>query len=257
MILTIDIGNTQTVIGLFKDGQLSWTSRIKTDSLRSAVDTLIWLSGELAAHAADPAQIRQSALVSVVPSAVPALVDAVCQLTGHSPVIADRHTAGIELDIDQPETLGSDRIISALAALCRHPLPAIIIDLGTATTISIIDADSRFIGGTISPGLQTAAKALHQATAQLPQVEITQAAAIPLIGNTTADCIRSGIIQGTAAMLDGMIDRFEQQLGQPATRIITGGLALAVIPYCQHKLSHEPDFLLEGLYELAIRRNLK
>lgn len=257
MILTIDIGNTQTVIGLFVDGLLSWTSRIKTDPLRSVADTMAWLSAELQTHGADAEQIRQTALVSVVPAAVPALADAVCQLTGHEPVIADRHTAGIGLAIEQPETLGSDRIINALAVSRRHALPAIVIDLGTATTISIIDADGRFIGGTISPGLQTAAKALHQTTAQLPQVEIALATNIPLIGKTTADCIRSGIIQGTAVMLDGMIDRFEQQLGQSATRIITGGLAAAVIPCCRQKLTHEPDLLLEGLYELATRRNLK
>ena len=257
MILTIDIGNTQTVIGIFVNGLLSWTSRIKTDPLRSDADTLAWLTGEMQTHAADPMLIRQTALVSVVPAAVPALTAAVCQLTRHEPIIADRHTAGIELAIDQPETLGNDRIINALAARRCHTLPVIVIDMGTATAISIIDADGRFIGGTICPGLQTAARALHQATAQLPQIDLTPASAVPLIGKSTADCIRSGIVQGTAAMLDGMIYRFEQQLGQPAAHIITGGLATAVLPYCLNRLTHEPDLLLNGLYELATRSNLK
>ena len=258
MILAIDIGNTHTTAGFFHDGQLVRTSRLPTRPDRPSADISDWLASELSVISIDPRQVVQTILSSVVPDAVPALSEAVRRLTGHALTLARRENIGLTMLVNHPETVGADRLIDALAASKRHPSPLIIIDLGTATTLSVLDSDGCFVGGAISPGLQTAADSLHRAAAQLPAIDMTASAAdIPVIGNDTAGCIRSGVVQGTAAMLDGLIVRIEEQLGCPATHIITGGFSACILPFCRQRLIHEPDLLLLGLHDLATRSDLQ
>lgn len=266
MILAIDIGNTHTAAGFFRDGKLVRTSRLPTRPDRPSAEIGAWLAAELSVISVDPRQVSQTILSSVVPDAVPALSEAVRRLTGHALTLARRENIGLAMQVNHPETVGADRLIDALAASKRYTCPLIIMDLGTATTLSVLDSDGRFVGGAISPGLQTSADSLHRAAAQLPAVDMTAiacspaeqggAADIPAIGNDTAGCIRSGVVQGTAAMLDGLILRIEEQLGCPATHIITGGFSTCILPFCRQSLIHEPDLLLLGLHDLATRSDL-
>lgn len=256
-ILAIDIGNTTTACGLFHDADLVWTGHLPTAADRPAAEFAAWLSGELDGLPADPRTFERTALASVVPAAAPAVCAAIRMITGREPLLADRRSIGLHLAVNQPETVGADRMICALAASRSYSWPVIVVDLGTATTISVVDGQGRFIGGTISPGLQTAADALHQATAQLPGLDMAslinrdddppRPAEIPVIGADTAACIRSGIIQGTAAMIDGLTARIEEQLGSQASLVITGGLSSLVQPLCRQVFHLEPDLLLQGL----------
>lgn len=260
LVLAIDIGNTQTGFGLFQHGQLAWTIHLSTDANRPAAEIEAWLARELADREIQPGLIAHCAIASVVPAAVPSVMAAVRNLTGLQPLLADRHNIGLEMAVEAPDRVGIDRIVNARAAKLRYPCPIIIIDLGTATTISVVDSQGRFAGGTISPGLQTAANALHRSTAQLPVLDMTALAArsaqgklvVPVIGKDTEACIRSGLIQGTAAMLEGLIDRIEDELGQPASRVITGGLGRLVRQACRRVLHDEPHLLLNGLHEMAL-----
>jgi type III pantothenate kinase len=261
LILTIDIGNTTTVFGLFEKDRLVWRGYLPTDASRPARMAADWLTAELASRHHDPATIAGTALASVVPAATAAAGEAVRLVCGKEPLQADRRNIGLALAVDQPETVGTDRLVCALAASSCYASPLAVIDLGTATTISILDQQGRFIGGMISPGLQTAADALHQAAAQLPALNLAsisrQTASlpleIPLIGASTAACIRSGLIRGAAAMIDSLSDQIEVQLGRPVSRIVTGGLAGLVLPFCRSRPHHEPDLILQGLKLLAAR----
>ena len=259
LVLAIDIGNSQTGFGFFQQGRLAWTIHLSTDASRPAAATQAWLAGELADREIDPGLITHCAIASVVPAAVPSIAAAVRNLTGRQPLLADRHNIGLAMAVEKPDRVGIDRLVNAMAAKRRYPCPIIVIDLGTATTISVVDSQGCFAGGTISPGLQTAANSLHRSTALLPVLDMTALAAksaqgqlvVPVIGKDTEDCIRSGLIQGTAAMLEGLIDRIEDELGQPASRVITGGLGGLVRPVCRRALQDEPHLLLHGLSEMA------
>jgi type III pantothenate kinase len=261
VILTIDIGNTQTVFGLFADGELILTCRLATRADRPASETTAWLAAELTGVRADPARISRSILSSVVPDAIPAIADTVRHLTGRNLILAGRDNIGLTLLVNHPETVGIDRLVDTLAASRRYACPLIVIDLGTASTISVLDAEGCFIGGAIGAGLQTTANSLNRAAAQLPALDLPalaretdgQEMQIPAIGTDTAGCLRSGIILGAAAMLEGLVDRIEEELGQTASRIITGGYASLILPFCRRNLSYEPNLLLLGLHDLAAR----
>lgn len=254
MILVIDIGNSRTAFGIFSEGKLVLSFKRATDSIRSAEELADWLGAHLAESGIDPTSISKTVLSSVVPDAVPSLATAIRRVTGHSLMLADCNTIGLPIRVDNPGGVGTDRLIDTLAAANRYSLPLIVIDLGTATTISVLDNEGYFVGGAIAPGIQTSADSLHRSAAQLPLVDLQDFAAdMPVIGPNTAACIQSGIVQGTAAMLDGMIDRIEEQLGQQASRIVTGGFAAALIPFCRRSMHFEPDLLLCGLHDLATR----
>lgn len=261
-ILTVDIGNTQTVVGCFCNGILQGIRRWPTGADKSPAE----LSAELqelltaSASASGPAEAwryvtgqSQPGLVlviaSVVPAATAAMIAAAQQSGVRSPIVAGPDTVGIPVDVNQPERVGTDRLANAVAAVSLGQLPAIVMDLGTATTLSVVDSRGHFIGGSISPGLQTSARALHQQTAQLPLSDL----AVPdaAIGRHTEDCIRSGLLLGGAAMLEGLASRMEAELGQPATLILTGGLSGRMLPHLQRPVRHEPDLLLKGLYQIA------
>lgn len=152
---------------------------------------------------------------------------------------------GLNIIMDNPKTVGSDMIVDMIAAQKSYPCPVIVIDMGTATTMSVADASGNYIGGVILPGLRVSLDSLSSKTAQLPHISLD----IPdhVIGKNTIDCMRSGIMYGSAAMIDGIIDRMEAELGAPASVVATGGLARFVTPLCRHKISYEDDLLLKGL----------
>ena len=256
LVLTADIGNTTTGFGLFQDEKLIWRDHLPTDAGRSGAATADWLRAGMAGLGRESAgcvYIRP-ALASVVPAATAAVQTALAGIAGKDPILADWRSVGLDMAVEQPEAVGTDRLVCALAALQTYAAPLAVIDLGTATTLSVVDAQGRFIGGMISPGLQTAAGALHRVAAQLPLLEFSAPLPeIALIGPGTAACMRSGIIRGTAAMVDGLTDQIEKQMGARLNRIMTGGLTGFVLPYCCSRLCHEPNLLLQGLLILSLR----
>ncbi len=261
MILTIDIGNSQTVFGLFNDHGLQKTCKLPTDPDRQSGVISEWLDGELSSCISSTGSIQITVFSSVVPDANQEVAQAVRQLTGKAPVLVSYENAGMPFAIPNPGSVGSDRLINAFAARLQYPCPLIVLDLGTATTVSIVNKAGEFTGGIIAPGIQIQADSLGRGAAQLPSVnlsdltrdpsELTQQ--IPVIGQDTAGCIRSGIVQGTAAMLDGLIERIERELKQPGSLVITGGHAPLVLPFMQNTPVHEPVLLHEGLHALARR----
>jgi len=251
-VIAVDIGNTQTVYACFSLYTPLWKARFPTQPGQSVEAIKATLMELFAENAIDTASIGASVIASVVPDATPAMTEALRQLTGMVPILTSPDTAGLELTVDKPCRVGTDRIASSVAAVALYPPPVIVMDLGTATTISVINKKGQFIGGTISPGLATSARALHASTAQLPLSEL--AAPSSVIGHNTEDSIRSGIVYGTAAMLEGLAERIEEELGQSARLVVTGGLAGLVIPCFHRGVHHEPDLLLIGLNMIARRQ---
>ena len=160
----------------------------------------------------------------------------------------------MNIRIDNPAQLGADFVATAIGTIEKYALPAIVIDLGTATKISLLDAQKTFLGGSIMPGVMISLDALSSRAAQLPHISLEEP--VELIGTNTIDCMKSGVILGTASMLDGMINRYEEKLGPAATVVACGGLVNAVVPFCKHKITIDDNLLLDGLYAIY-RRNLK
>ena len=181
--------------------------------------------------------------------------NAVKKLTGcHALVVGAGVKTGLNIVIDDPATLGSDLAAAAVAAMAQFPLPAIIIDMGTATTLTVVDEGNRFIGGAIVPGVALSMNALSGGTSLLHKVPIE--APKKCISGTTTECMQSGAVYGNAALLDGMISRFEKELGKPASLIATGGIAPKIIPHCSHNIVYDEDLLLKGL-GIIYRKNTK
>ena len=152
---------------------------------------------------------------------------------------------GLKILLDNPAQLGSDRVADAVAAVSCYPVPLILIDMGTATTISVIDGEKNFLGGMIIPGLRVSLDSLANRTSQLPKIDLTPAKKV--IGTNTVDCMKSGIINANASALDGVIERIEEELGSRCTVVATGGLAGVVIPYCKREIINDELLLLKGL----------
>ena len=155
---------------------------------------------------------------------------------------------GLNIKMDNPKAVGGDRIVAAVAAIARYEGPIIIIDMGTATTMDVVDRAGSYIGGVILPGVNVALNSLVSHTAQLPRINLD----VPrrVIGKNTVECMRNGIMLGNAATLDGLIDRMEAELGESATLVSTGGMARFITPLCRHSITYDPDLLLRGLWIL-------
>jgi type III pantothenate kinase len=170
------------------------------------------------------------------------------------PVVVEPGTrTGVPILTDNPREVGADRIVNALAAFQRYGGPCIVIDFGTATTYDVVSAKGEFLGGAIAPGVQVSNRVLATATARLPQVEL-HAPRSP-IGRNTVEAIQSALVYGTAAEVDGMIDRIQAEIGDDAVVVATGGLAPVVMPHCRHRLEHDPWLTLQGL-RLVFERNV-
>ena len=159
---------------------------------------------------------------------------------------------GLNILMDNPKTVGSDMIVDAVAAIHEYPKPIIVIDMGTATTMSVVDKNGNYIGGVILPGLKVSLDSLSGKTAQLPYISLSTPDKV--IGKNTIDCMRSGIIYGNAAQLDGIMDRMEAELGEKASAVATGGLAKFIAPLCRHQIVYDDALLLKGLL-ILYRKN--
>lgn len=248
MLLVADVGNTETTLGLCDGEVVTDHWRITTDAQRTPDEVLLVLRGLLRANNVPIEQVTAAAIGSVVPGVTGALVEAAAKLTGSTPVVVDaRSKLGITLAVDEPMTVGADRIINTLAASRIYRADCIVVDLGTATTYDCITADGVFLGGVIQPGVRTSAETLFRRTSKLPATELVAPART--IGTRTEECIRAGIVFGTADALDGIVRRIKKEWPRPNVPkvIATGGLAAVIKPYCTEIELVEPDLTLHGL----------
>ncbi len=246
MILAIDVGNTNIVLGAFRGEELVFSARCATDPDKTEDEYALLFRGILAMHKVRPEDIGGGILSSVVPVLRSTLPGAVKLLTGRTVLVVGRDvTTDLDLRVDNPAQVGSDLIVDAVAAKSLYPAPIAVLDMGTATTLSVIGADGAYLGGMIIPGLRVAVDSLSSRTAQLPHISFGPPKA--LIGKNTVDCMQAGAIYGCAAMMDGLVDRVEEELGRPVTAVLTGGLAPSIAPYCKREFKLQPDLLLLGL----------
>lgn len=247
MILAIDIGNTNIVMGCIDEVKTHFIVRLSTDKKKTDLEYAIQLKNVLEIYGVQPLDIEGSIISSVVPQITDLMKHAVeMVLHKEAKVVGPGLKTGLNIRMDNPGQTGSDLIVDAVAAIAEYPVPLVVIDMGTATTISVINEKKDYIGGMIMPGIRAAMDSLVANAAQLSQTSLD----VPkkLIGSNTKECMQSGAIYGNAACLDGMIDRIEKELGQKVTVIATGGLAKKIIPHCRRKIHLEDDLLLKGLW---------
>jgi type III pantothenate kinase len=246
MIVAIDMGNTNIVIGCIDDNNTYFEERISTDYSKTEIEYYVLFKTVMELHNIDLSQISGGIISSVVPPLIDVIKNSIEKLIGITPLIVGPGIkTGLNILMDNPGSLGSDLVVDAVAGIKEYGAPLIIIDIGTATTISVVDKNKNYIGGIIMPGVRTSADSLVHKTAQLPKIGLT--APKKVIGKNTIDCMKSGIIIGNAACLDGMIERMEEELGYPATVIATGGLAKVIIPNCKREIIEDQGLLLKGL----------
>ena len=253
MILALDMGNTNIVIGCIDSQKTYFVERVTTDHAKTGTEYAINIKNILEIHQIDPSEIEGAIMSSVVPPLNAAISSAVKKILGYHPMLVGAGIkTGMNILMDNPKTVGSDLIVDAVAAIRDYPCPIIVIDMGTATTMSVVDPAGNYIGGTILPGLRISLDTLSSKTAQLPSISLD----IPkkVIGKNTIDCMRSGIIYGNVDMIDGILDRMEKELGEPPTIIATGGLAKFITPLCRHKIVVDDALLLKGLL-ILYRKN--
>ena len=246
MILAIDIGNSNIVIGCMNGTKIEHEFRIATDHVKTSDQYCVELKNLLNLYEVDLQAIEGVIISSVVPPVLNSCRTAVRKLTGKTPMIVGPGIrTGLNIQMENPAQIGSDLIVAAVAALREYKPPLILIDMGTATTISVINKDRAYLGGCICPGVRISAEALSSRAALLPGIDLDQPRRA--IGKNTTDCMRSGIMLGAACMLDGMIERMEQELGERATVVATGGIARFVLPMCRREIAYDRNLLLKGL----------
>ena len=249
MILTIDIGNTNILLGCFKGNELVFRERISSKREATDLEYAAMIKTALDMYTLTPQQIDGAIMASVVPTITNTLKRAIEKLIGiETLVVGPGIKSGLSIRIDNPAQLGSDLVVDAVAGISEYKLPLIIFDMGTATTASVIDSKGSYLGGMIIPGVNVSLNALTAGTSQLPKINLEPPKKV--ISSNTVDCMKSGIIFGQASLIDGVIDRFEEELGQKCTVIATGGLSGSIIPYCKRKVIHDKDLLLKGLIKI-------
>lgn len=246
MILAVDIGNSNIVIGAIEQNEIVFQARLRTDSTKTSDEYCIDLKMILDIYEVSSKSIEGSIVASVVPQVLNSMKTALRKLIGKtSLVVGPGLKTGLNIQVENPSQTGADIVVGCVAALQEHKPPLIVIDMGTATTMAVIDKTGAFIGGCISPGIKISMDALTERTALLPGLQLDQPR--KAIGRNTIDCMRSGIMLGNACMIDGMIQRMEQELGSTAEVVATGGIAKFVLPMCSKPIIYDNDLLLKGL----------
>ena len=249
MVLAIDIGNTNISLGCMQDDKIFFEARIATDRARTSDQYGVEIKNMMEAFGVQLTDVDDCIISSVVPPVFNSVNTGVFKITGHQPmVVKPGLKTGLNICMDTPSQVGADRIVVAVAALTKFRAPLVIIDMGTATTIEVVEPENRYIGGVIIPGVHISMDALTSKTAQLPGISLDKPGKV--VAKNTVACMRSGIMYGTATMLDGMIDLIADELGHESTVIATGGLAQFVTPLCRHDIILDKDLLLRGLYAI-------
>ena len=246
MLLAIDIGNTNIVIGCIQNDEIIFKARIATDQTRTSDQYGVEIKNMLEAFNVHREDISDCIISSVVPPVFNSVRTGVVKVIGKQPmVVGPGLKTGLNIHVEVPSQVGSDRIVIAVAALAEYEAPLILMDLGTATTIEVVEPGNTYIGGVIFPGVKISLDALTSRAAQLPGISLDKPKHV--IGKNTVDCMRSGMMYGTAAMIDGIVDRISEELGHSSTLVATGGMAQFITPLCKHKIILEKDLLLKGL----------
>lgn len=249
MILVVDIGNSNVVIGGVEGEDILFEARVRTEVTKTSDEYCIDLKSILDINNVSKQSIEGSIIASVVPQVLNTFQTAIMKLTGKKAlVVGPGLKTGLNIAIDNPSQTGADLVVGCVAALREHKPPMIVIDMGTATTMVVLDKNGSLIGGSISPGVKISLDALTGGTALLPGLQLDQPKRA--IGRNTTDCMRSGIMMGNACMLDGMIERMEEELGYKTKVIVTGGIARFVVPMCRHEMTYDKDLLVKGLAAL-------
>lgn len=255
MILAVDIGNSNIVIGGIENEDILFQARLRTDSTKTSDEYCIDLKMLLEIHNVDLNKIEGSIISSVVPQVMNSFKTAILKLIGkESLVIGPGIRTGMNIKIDNPSQTGADLVVGGVAAQRLFKPPLIVVDMGTATTMIVLDESGSMLGGCIAPGVKISMDALTERTALLPGLQLDKPKRV--IGRNTIDCMRSGIMLGAAAMLDGMIERMEEELGYSTTVVATGGIARFVVPLCKRDIHYDKDLLLKGL-AILYRENTK
>ena len=255
MILAVDVGNTNIVLGCLEGRRTYFVDRLSTKRQKTELEYAIDIKNVLEIYKIAPEDIEGGIISSVVPQITGILKRSMEKLLrGPVKVVGPGLKTGLNIQMDNPGQLGSDLVVGAVAAIAEYPVPLIFVDMGAATTIAAVDEHRDYIGGAVLPGVRTALDSLVSRAAQLSQVSLEPPKR--KIGKNTMECLRSGIIYGNAACIDGMIDRFEEELGQKATVIATGGLARVIVPQCRREIILDDDLLLKGL-QVIYEKNRK
>ena len=255
MILAIDIGNSNVTIGCVDGDEVLFEARVVTDRLKTSDQYAVELKGVLALYDVDRKSIDGAIVASVVPPISNSFNSAVRKVLGFRPImVGPGMKTGLNILFDNPAQVGADLIAAAVAALRVCEPPMAVVDMGTATTVTVLNENGAFLGGCICPGVRISMEALTSGTAQLPGVSLEQPRHV--IGRNTPESMQAGLMVGAAAMVDGLVDRIEEELGQKVRVIATGGIARFVIPMCRREVIYDRDLVLRGL-AMLYRNNLK
>lgn len=253
MILALDIGNTNIVIGCIEKDKAYFVERVSTNSSKTELEYVVDFKTLLDLYQIKMENITGCIVASVVPPLNNIVTSALKKLLRVSPLLVGPGIkTGLNILMDNPGQLGSDLVVNAVAGLHYYGAPIIMIDMGTATTISVVDKKKNYIGGMILPGVRVSLDSLVNRTSQLPRISLE--APKKIIGKNTIDCMKSGIIMGQASCIDGMIERIWDELGYQAEVVATGGLAGCIVPYCKKKIVYDNELTLKGL-EIIYRKN--
>ena len=249
MILTIDIGNSTITLGGVQGDEIRFECRINTDRVKTSDTYCIDLKTLFEIYGVELRTIEGVIIASVVPQVLNSVRTAIRKLLGTEPlVVGPGLKTGLNIKLENPGQMGADLVAAGVAALREHKPPMVIIDMGTATTMSVLDPEGAHLGGCVCPGLRISLEALTGRTSLLPGIQLDSPR--QAIGRNTADAMRSGIMYGNAAMLDGMIDRFREETGWDFTVVATGGLAKRVVPLCRHRIVYDRHLIIKGLAAL-------
>ncbi|MCI9373714.1 MAG: type III pantothenate kinase [Lachnospiraceae bacterium] len=253
MILAVDIGNTNIVIGCIEQEKIYFVERTSTDIAKTELEYVVEFKILLELYRIDMKEITGCIISSVVPPLNNIVRSAIEKLLHIAPLfVGPGVKTGLNILMDNPAQVGSDLIVNAVAGLQYYGAPIILIDMGTATTISVVDEKKNYVGGMILPGVKVSLDSLVNRTSQLPKISLE--APKKVVGKNTIDCMKSGIVMGQASCLDGMIERIFEELGYEAAVVATGGLAGCIVPHCKKKIIHDNELTLKGL-GLIYRKN--
>ena len=249
MILAIDMGNTNIVIGCVDEEKVLFEERLATDLSKTELEYVVIFKTVLELYGIEKEKVTGAIISSVVPQLVNIIKSAVYKLIKVEPmVVGPGVKTGLNILMDEPRRVGSDLIVDAVAAINNYGTPLIVIDMGTATTMSVIDRKGNYIGGVIMPGIKVSVDSLVSRTAQLQRISLDEPDKV--IGKNTINCMKSGVIYGNASCIDGMIDRLAEEMGEGLSDIkvvATGGLARVILPQCRHNIIQDDELLLKGL----------
>lgn len=246
MVLAIDIGNTNIVVGCFENDKILFIERVSTNHSATDLEYAVTIRMALHIHGYESSMLEGAIISSVVPGVTGTVKKAIEKYAGvKALVVSPGVKTGLSILVDNPAQLGSDLVVDAVAGINNYPTPLVIVDMGTATTLSVIDKNKNYIGGMIMTGVAISADALTSRTSQLPKIAFE--APKKLIGKNTVDCMRNGIMYSNAAAIDGLCERVEEELGEKCTVVATGGIAHLIVPLCKREIILDDELLLKGL----------